>query len=324
METLTLVTIIVCSLVVVLWIFIVLVFISLISKNFKKRFDYSKELEYKYFDEYKCSKEYLDLTIKEFNVITSKNAKLRVCEIEDKKVSINKVIYFIPGFSPGVNAYTTLCMQLVKLGYKVISFDSYGCGKSEGKNIKSWYQKVIDFKYIVEFYKEAHANVDKFIIGHSQGGYTSFVCLKYFPNYFKKIINISGIESFSKVAFNYKNKLASFMFKVATTFSIGYRSCINSSKYLNRCKSIKYYIVGSEDNMASKSREKYLKKLDSLNVICIVIEGAYHNPYQPLESEEYMKKYFSIKDNKEKIDLDLATKIDDKFIKFIEDVLIEE
>jgi hypothetical protein len=311
-------------------IILIIVFYLMISNFFKKRNDYKSNIDYLFFSNFN------NLVVERINFKTSKNVVLKGNFVSNKMNETSKgLAIFIAGYCPGRYAYTSLINAITEQGFDVFCYDNYGCGESGGKNLKNWYQPTVDLENALSYLDkiEKYKNVEKVLIGHSQGGYTSFAILKKYPNYFSKIINISGANSFFETASEqYKLKgLLKLILKIAIYLHSGKNDNIKVSDCISNTTSKLFYLIGEKDQLIKREDKKvnnlsFIKTYIDKNVSVRVFNNSYHNPYQTNESEQYMLDFYKHLEKKEAIDskffdLPKLTEISKDFVNYLEEVL---
>lgn len=209
-----------------------------------------------------------------------------------------KVVFF-HGFGAGHTAYSHEIASIVKKGYVVYSFDYTGCMESEGRNIISLAQSVLDmdafFAYLSS--RDEYKNLSTYSVGHSLGGFVALLSLdkKYGVS---KAVSLAGLPSiayaFAKFAPMLKNKEKAISKYIKKRFS----SLAGSSAFEVAIKSNKpfLYIQGDLDEVvAYKDCLPKFKELSSTDkkAFFLTVKNRHHQPYYDLGSCNYFNKMFN-------------------------------
>ena len=114
------------------------------------------------------------------------------------------LIVFAHGIGSGHEFYLGLITRLVDSGWSVFAYDCTGSGYSEGDGTKGLAQSVIDLDKALDFAESDSRtkDMDKYILGHSWGGYAAAAVLN-FDHDVKASISISGYDTpFAELAEN--------------------------------------------------------------------------------------------------------------------------
>ncbi len=153
-----------------------------------------------------------------------------------------KVIFF-HGLGAGHTAYSYEIAQIAKQGFLVYCFDYTGCMESEGETIISLANATLDmdafFLYLQE--NDTYPNLPFYSIGHSWGGFLSFLSLDKKYNV-SKAISLAGFPSLS------------FIFSSSSSFAKKHENGIR--KYLQK----RYGDLAIKDSflLASSSNKPYM------------------------------------------------------------------
>lgn len=112
------------------------------------------------------------------------------------------LIVFAHGIGGGHEYYLGLITRLVECGWSVFAFDCTVSGCSEGEGTKGLAQSVIDLDKALDFAESDSRikDMDKYVLGHSWGGYAAAAVLN-FDHDIKASISMSGYNTpFAKLA----------------------------------------------------------------------------------------------------------------------------
>lgn len=104
----------------------------------------------------------------------------------------DKLILFLHGVGPGHKAYIREIECLCKRGYRVLTLDYSGCGKSEGDGFSSLFSPTRD---VLELLNNLQPEEEITVVGHSLGGFTGLNVMNLTE--IKKAVIISGFLSLS-------------------------------------------------------------------------------------------------------------------------------
>ncbi len=214
------------------------------------------------------------------------------------------LIVFVHGMGGGHLSYTTEINTLTKAGFIVMGYDNTGTCTSEGKNLKGFFQSVIDLKYALEFI-EKNDGLNKYpieLVGHSWGAYTVCQVLQFKTN-IKAVVAMSGFNNSSKLicdsARAETNVNLSFLrpfITIVNLLTFGKKGIINTVDILKDTKTPVLLLHGKSDTTVSLDNSLILSKEITQrngNLKCIAYEGRFHNVYQTKESEEYLNNTFA-------------------------------
>ena len=116
---------------------------------FGKRCEGNPNLKYFTADDFE------ELESKKMEFKSNKGQILRGFIYTNKNIKEYKgIVVFVHGMGAGHLSYTTEINTLAKAGFMVISYDNTGTCTSEGKNLKGFFQSVIDLKYALRYINE--------------------------------------------------------------------------------------------------------------------------------------------------------------------------
>ncbi len=285
-------------------IIIILLILLLISKlvlniAFGKRCEGNQKLKYFTSDDF----EGLEI-LRTIEVKSNKGQILRGNIYTDKSMKEYKgLIVFVHGMGGGHLSYTTEINTLARAGFMVVGYDNTGTCLSEGKNLRGFFQSVIDLDHVLNFI-EKNEELNKYsieLVGHSWGAYTVCQSLQFNHN-IKAVVAISGFNSSAKVVCdtmkNETNINFSFLKPFVTTINFltfGKKATKDTINILKHTKVPALLLHGDADKSVyienSLVSNKEISKNNS-NIKQIVYEGRCHNIYQTKESEEYLNITF--------------------------------
>lgn len=88
------------------------------------------------------------------------------------------------GFSEHVGRYNMVANKLNESGYIVCRYDLRGHGKTVSRKgyIKNYNDFIEDLKCVIEYLEKKYVSINKFILGHSMGGFISVIYGIMYPN----------------------------------------------------------------------------------------------------------------------------------------------
>ncbi|MBQ8568153.1 MAG: alpha/beta fold hydrolase [Oscillospiraceae bacterium] len=91
------------------------------------------------------------------------------------------LIVFAHGIGSYADNYLSLQTAFIDMGYSVFSYDSTGCGNSEGKGVVGLCQSALDLDAALTYIEgsEMFENIPLLVMGHSWGGYAAAEILRY-------------------------------------------------------------------------------------------------------------------------------------------------
>ncbi|MBP5579702.1 MAG: alpha/beta fold hydrolase [Ruminococcus sp.] len=114
------------------------------------------------------------------------------------------LIVFAHGIGSGHEFYLGLITRLVDLDWSVFAYDCTGSGYSDGEGTKGLAQSLIDLDKALSFTESDSRtkDMDKYVLGHSWGGYAAAAVLN-FDHDIKACISMSGYNTpFAELAEN--------------------------------------------------------------------------------------------------------------------------
>lgn len=285
---------------VIIIVFLLLVGMAKLILNivFGKRCDGNPKLKYFTVDDFE------GLNAKPIEFKSNKGQMLRGNIYTHEEVKEYKgLIVFVHGMGGGHLSYTTEINTLAKAGFIIVGYDNTGTCSSEGKNLKGFFQSVIDLKYALKFIEE-NDDLNKYpieLVGHSWGAYTVCQVLQFKTN-IKAVVAMSGFNNSSKLicdsARAETNVNLSFLrpfITIINFLTFGRKGIINTVDILKNTKTPVLLLHGKSDTTVSLDNSLILNKettQKNSNLKCISYEGRFHNVYQTKESEEYLNTTF--------------------------------
>ena len=191
---------------------------------------------------------------------------------------------------------------LVKNGYKVLAFDQYGCGESDGKNQDNLSVGVFVLENVIRdvIKNNLNENLPIFLYGHSWGGYSVSAALKKYPS-IKKAVVRSGFISPVKVGLELlKMKLPKFAIFItpgvyfAYFIFFGFKGFTKGTRGLKKNKRTQVlYVYAKNDKMISNDNSLacYYQKHKHANATVFITERGLHNS---LLTEEGQNRYHEL------------------------------
>ena len=216
-------------------------------------------------------------------------------------------------------------------GYKVLAYDQYGCGISQGDKQEYLAHGIYVCENVINdvIHRNINTNLDLILYGHSWGAYSVTGAIKNYPQ-IKKVIarsgpvspRISGRDLF-KVYNKHIYRFIYLGYNLAYLFLIPHMFRIKATRGLKKNKTTKIlFIHAKDDNIVFYNHSLanyYLKKKQS-NIEFYTTDIGKHNSIITLDGlnnySELVKKYNSIKKESElAIQNDLLTKFNLKLKK---------
>lgn len=268
-----------------------------LNQVFGKRCEGNPNLKYLTADDFE------ELNSKKVEFKSNKDQILRGFIYTNKNIKEYKgIIVFVHGMGAGHLSYTTEINTLAKAGFMVIGYDNTGTCTSEGKNLKGFFQSVIDLKYALKYINEDEI-LNKYkvaLIGHSWGAYTVCQELQYSPNV-KAVVAMSGFNNSSQIICDSMKDMTKKNFIFLKPFisawnvmTFGKDSIKNTVDILKKTETSVLVLQGDSDTSVMLSNSLVSKKLEEkANIKTILYKEKNHNVYQTLESEKYVTDTFA-------------------------------
>ena len=107
----------------------------------------------------------------------------------------DSLVVFCHGIGGGYSSYMSEIEMLAQAGYIVLAFDNIGCCKSEGKDIISMTESLVNLNACLNSLQDKYEEKNISVIGHSWGGFAASNIIKYHPS-LHAIIDISVLYQF--------------------------------------------------------------------------------------------------------------------------------
>ncbi len=284
---------------IIIFVVLILLLLSKLILNlaFGKRCEGNPKLKYFTVDDFE------GLNAKPIEFKSNKGQTLRGNIYTYKDIKEYKgLIIFVHGMGGGHLSYTTEINTFAKAGFIVMGYDNTGTCSSEGKNLKGFFQSVIDLKHALEFV-EQNKDLNKYpieLVGHSWGAYTVCQVLQ-FNHDIKAIVAMSGPNDCAKLICDTMKNETKINFSFLKPFitivnflTFGKNGIKNTTSVLKNTKTPVLLLHGEVDKTASLENSPISNKeiQGNSNIKTIVYEGRFHNVYQTKESEEYLNTIF--------------------------------
>lgn len=257
-----------------------------------KRYDY--EIGIKYFN----VNDFDGLQVEKFNFM-SEEVKLSGYLYNYNQYDPKKLVIFCHGIGPGHLAYMQEINLIASQGYLVLAFDVTGTGTSDGKNIHSMSQSLVDLDNLLRYISTVKKlkNLELTIIGHSWGGYAAGNITNYHKN-IKNVIVISGFVSIKQFLKQNLKGIGALFRKPIYEFEKEMNPNYVASSSLDAIKNSEtnYLIIHSKDDPMVKINysAKYIyKKLKNSKVSYLFVDHKKHNPNYTVLAVEYMNHIFN-------------------------------
>jgi pimeloyl-ACP methyl ester carboxylesterase len=225
----------------------------------------------------------------------------------------DKLVIFCHGLGAGHTSYMTEIEYLCKNNFLVLSYDNLGCMESDGNNISSYGESLIDLNNCIEEVLKIDSlkNLDIYVIGHSWGGYAAGN-IANLKDCVKKVVVISSFTSLKSLfKQNLKGCLKLFLPYIMHLEhkKNPYYKLSSIDAYNN--KDIRALLIHSKDDLSVSFNNiiEIKKKAKKNNIGYIIVDNKNHNPNYDLEAVKYLNTTFSkfrdkIKDGSIKSEID--------------------
>lgn len=210
----------------------------------------------------------------------------------------DKLIIFCHGMGGGHQAYINEINYLCDNGFKVATFDYQGCVLSEGDNVNSFLQPAEDIDLFINHINsfEDYKNINKYIIGHSWGGFVAHSAC-HFHKDIKKLVMISGLISIKSAFDQYVPWYACIFKKSLLNYEKSlhqkYFNC-NAIETINKRDDLSSLIIHSIDDKIVSYKYNFLKlKKASKNthIKFISVNNKNHNPQYTYDAVKKLTAY---------------------------------
>lgn len=241
---------------------------------------------------------YKNLNVERSYFLNNKRVRLSVYEYSLKGTNPEKIILFTHGVGAGHFYILRLINYLCEQGFRVIAYDQYASGTSEGYRLESMIQGAIDIKYAIRYVENKyHQNFS--LMGHSWGGFCSAQGLRY-SKHIDKCLSIAGVDCEAEMI-NPKLKLRSlvvFIIKLVNSTKYGKYAFYTSSGAFKKTNAKVMYLQGKADlvvlpKLTGYRYQKMFKNKPNIRIE--MIDKKAHAPYVDYESQlkqgEVMKQF---------------------------------
>lgn len=290
---------------IILYIIIFVILLMLLLSKLVLNIAFGKRCEGNHKLKYFTAEDFEELKIaRSIEVKSNKGQILRGNVYINKNIKEYKgLIVFVHGMGGGHLSYTTEINTLTKAGFVIIGYDNTGTCSSEGKNLKGFFQSVIDLDYVLKFI-EKDEELSKYsigLVGHSWGAYTVCQSLQ-FNHHIKAVVAMSGFNSSAKVVCDTMKNETKINFSflkpfitIINFFTFGKKATKNTINILKDTKVPVLLLHGDADTSVYIENSLVINKeisKNNSNIKQIIYEGRFHNIYQTKESEEYLNTTF--------------------------------
>jgi dienelactone hydrolase len=200
-----------------------------------------------------------------------------------------KLIIFAHGLGPGHCAYMTEIAYYCRQGFAVLAYDNYGCDRSEGDGIRSFYTgaECVIAAYIAAKSDEELKTLPIYLVGHSWGGY-SVLCASLKLNV-EKVVAFSPFNSETKLLRDFCAKGSKFLSvliapMVAIICAFKDKGEKRAAKAIEKSGKKALLIWGEKDGLVTKANSAACAaKGDNIEVL--LLPDKMHNPYNTVEAE---------------------------------------
>ncbi|SEH42464.1 Alpha/beta hydrolase family protein [Ruminococcus flavefaciens] len=247
------------------------------------------------------------------------------------------LIVFAHGIGSGHEMYLSLITRLVDCGWRVFAYDATGSGYSEGEGTKGLAQSVLDLDNALTYAEsDARLNIlDKFVLGHSWGGYAAAAVLN-FDHDVKADITMSGyntpFEELSEtcgVRYGFWGKLLDPVVWLYNKMEFGSNSSISAVDGINKSGIPVLVLHGNDDDVIGYDGASVIahkSEITNPNVEYKVFDEEGRNGHNSYFYTPEYKKYKEevINPKREELEEKYGDDIpDDEYIKFV-DMIVKE
>lgn len=285
--------------IIVVLVFLAIFFLAFITDDIVSNNTYGRRGDGSISIKYSYPSNYPDLEVSKSFFLNNKKARLYVYEYVPRGKEIKANILFAHGIGSGHFYSLPLIHHIVQNGYRVIAYDQYASGTSEGRKIRSMTQAAIDVKYAVKYVEQKYPNDRFYAMGHSWGGYTASQALRYSKR-IEKCINIAGLDSeamMAKMMFKH-GAILSHIMRLCSATHYGKYAFYSTYGIFKKTHAKVLYLQGLEDKVVLPKYSGFLyqnKLKNRPNITVKMLENKGHSPYVTLESqrkqENVMKQF---------------------------------
>ena len=232
-----------------------------------------------------------NLSARQVDICCKKNKYIRGVIYKKNGVTPKKeLVIFCHGMGPGHIAYTTEIAYLCDLGYTVLAPDYYGCGLSDGKNIKNINNGRDSVCAAIYYARENLIPYGKiFLVGHSWGGHSA-LCAAERTGEVSAVVSMSAPDRSEKVMYNSLRKLMPKLF-ADIIYPYLCLACggVSSAQAAQNCSAKVLLIHGENDPLIPVQVSAY-GVANGENISKYLAKDKRHNPYNTVQAEKKLSE----------------------------------
>lgn len=199
------------------------------------------------------------------------------------------LLLFCPGMGPGHAAYLAEIETFCRAGYRVLTLDYTGCGRSGGERMDSVNAPVRDAMELLKLLKPREEIIP---VGHSLGGYTALTVANLSPEITRAVV-ISGFVSIADEMIGFlrfpflAGRVKRYERKLIPEYG-----AVDNRAYLAGTKDRILWIHSTDDPMVNYPHNAgQVLALHNPAVRVITVENKRHNPQYTAEALEKMNAW---------------------------------
>lgn len=232
-----------------------------------------------------------NLSAKQVDISCVKNKYIRGVIYKKEGVEPKEeLIIFCHGMGPGHIAYTTEIAYLCNLGYTVLAPDYYGCGLSDGKNIKNINNGYTTISTAIYYARENLTQSGKiFLVGHSWGGHSA-LCAAALTGEVAAVVSMSAPDKSEKVMYNgLRKRMPKFFADVIYPYLCLVCGGESSAKAARESNAKVLLIHGEKDPLISLDASAF-GVANGNNISKYLAKDKRHNPYNTVAAEKKLSE----------------------------------
>lgn len=266
----------------------------MIKSNFDQRYDDKHTLKYFTVDDFE------NLKNEPLEFVSNEGQTLRGFLYSSTLVDEFKGLMIIAhGLGAGHLQYTTEINYFAQEGYLVFAFDDTGCNLSDGEKIKGVTQGLIDLDYALKYIdqNEKLKEMDKFIFGHSMGGYAACNITSLNKTKIKGIVALAPFKDEPSMLYEQFRAMTNLKYKLVYKLLVKkFRERFGSITDINTIDSLKksdvpILIVAGDQDPIIDFYSNFLIFQDELkdrpNCHFLSVEERFHRPNLSKEAAKY-------------------------------------